>query len=216
MIAPKYEEAQSFSHGWASVSDESDNGFYISPKGQVLAYTPVFQWDGEMAVYLVVLFLPVLFSHLACYQVKRKLTALPREEAVQAYYRLGLKLNGFYMAYVFWFFAGVPLAGVTDNYQLLAGKLWQLFHSFASTPKVQNSLYNMVWALVIAVLFTLGTLLTRTAAFQIDRTLRGTTWTFARYLKQVLAFQVLAIVPMILWFGISPFFIVGSLVLTSS
>ena len=211
VIAPKYEEAQSFSHGWAWVTDDSYRTCYINRAGKTLTYIPTFEWDGGLTVYLLILLLPAFLSHLICYQKKRELLGMPREEAVQAYYRLGLNLNWYLMAYVVWFFAGLGLTGETDNYQILCGTLWKVFHGLTKTPRIQTSLYQMTWALIIVILLVLGTLLSRVAPFKIDQALRGTTWTFAQYLKRALGFQLFIISPVVLWYGISPFLVFGSL-----
>ncbi len=212
VIEPKYKEVDSFTAGWASVTDDSNETFYLSPTGKTLSYTPAFTWDGGTTVYLLILLLPAFLSRLICRQRKKELVGMPREEATQTYYRLGLNLNWYYMAYVFWFFAGPGLTGETNNYQILCGALWKAFHGLAKTPKIQASLYQMIWSFLIALLFVLGTVLTRTAVFKIDQALRGTTWTFSYYLKMIMVFQLFIISPMILWFGISPFLEVGSLI----
>ncbi len=204
IIPPAFDYAGSFSNGWAKV-ENGKREHYIDYTGRDIWDAAPIRFTARLGLYFFGLLLPGLAAHFYCRKKEADFLKVSKEEAREGYYRLGLKLNLFFIGYIIWLFAGLSIVGEMHRFDEVCRVIWNFESGWGLPSKAFQGIYSLSTFLLVFISYFSGMILIKTAPYRVDKILRGTTWSWGHYLWLIIRVQLTFLMPMILWVGLSPF-----------
>jgi Zn-dependent protease with chaperone function len=167
---------------------------------------PSFPFSAELILYILGLVLPGIAARGYCRLKEKSLVNKKGEQARENYYHLGLGLNWIFLAYVFWFFAGLSIVGGMDSFWSVCINLWKEVLRWGLPPtKIAYSAYYLCLSTLVGVFYLAGAVWVKMASYRISRLLRSTTWSWGQTAWLALRHQLIFLIPPIVWMVLFPF-----------